>query len=238
MQAPLPTPTETRNQEATIYVGNLDEKCTEAILFELFVQAGPVVNVYLPRDRVTTLHSGYGFVEFSTEEDAEYATKILNMIKLYGKPIKINKASSDKKDADIGASLFIGNLDPNVDEKLLYDTFSAFGTIVKSHIARDNDTGIGKGYGFVSFDNFDSSDAAVESMNGRFLCNRPISISYAFKKDGKGERHGTAAERLLAAQAKKNSSLAALGFNSLDANMLHSFGHPVMLEEPKRWAVQ
>ena len=29
---------------------------------------------------------------------------------------------------------------------------------------------------------------------------RAISVSYAFKKDTKGERHGTAAERMLAAQ--------------------------------------
>merc|ERR1712197_193751 len=35
---------------------------------------------------------------------------------------------------------------------------------------------------------------------GQYLCNRAISISYAFKKDSKGERHGSAAERLLAAQ--------------------------------------
>jgi splicing factor 3B subunit 4 len=32
---------------------------------------------------------------------------------------------------DIGANLFIGNLDPEVDEKLLYDTFSAFGVILQ-----------------------------------------------------------------------------------------------------------
>ena len=31
-------------------------------------------------------------------------------------------------------------------------------------------------------------------------CLRAIAISYAFKKDSKGERHGSAAERLLAAQ--------------------------------------
>merc|ERR1712179_98922 len=38
------------------------------------------------------------------------------------------------------------------------------------------------------------------AMNGQYLCNRAIAISYAFKKDSKGERHGSAAERLLAAQ--------------------------------------
>jgi len=38
-----------------------------------------------------------------------------------------HQASSDKKQLDVGANLFIGNLDENVDERLLYDTFSAFG---------------------------------------------------------------------------------------------------------------
>ena len=42
------------------------------------------------------------------------------------------QASSDKKMLDVGANLFIGNLDPEVDEKLLYDTFSAFGVIMQT----------------------------------------------------------------------------------------------------------
>lgn len=44
-------------------------------------------------------------------------------------------------------------------------------------------------------------------MNGQFLMNKAITVQYAFKKDGKGERHGTEAERLLAAQARKNNAL-------------------------------
>lgn len=55
------------------------------------------------------------------------------------------------------------------------------------------ETGESKGYGFVSFDNFEAADNAIEAMNGQYLCNRPISVSFAFKKDGKGERHGSAA---------------------------------------------
>ncbi|EEE51076.1 hypothetical protein OsJ_31773 [Oryza sativa Japonica Group] len=189
-----------RNQDATTYVGNLDPQVSEELLWELFVQAGPVVNVYVPKDRVTNLHQGYGFVEFRSEEDADYAIKILNMIKLYGKPIRVNKASQDKKSLDVGANLFIGNLDPDVDEKLLYDTFSAFGVIVTNpKIMRDPETGNSRGFGFVSYDSFESSDQAIEAMNNQHLCNRPITVSYAYKKDTKGERHGTPAERLLAA---------------------------------------
>ncbi|TRY74353.1 hypothetical protein DNTS_032047 [Danionella cerebrum] len=186
---------------ATVYVGGLDEKVAEPLLWELFLQAGPVVNTHMPKDRVTGQHQGYGFVEFLSEEDADYAIKIMNMIKLYGKPIRVNKASAHNKNLDVGANIFIGNLDPEIDEKLLYDTFSAFGVILQTpKIMRDPDTGNSKGYAFINYASFDASDAAIEAMNGQYLCNRPITVSYAFKKDSKGERHGSAAERLLAAQ--------------------------------------
>lgn len=49
----------------------------------------------MPKDRVTQMHQGYGFVEFMGEEDADYAIKVLNMIKLYGKPIRVNKVSDN-----------------------------------------------------------------------------------------------------------------------------------------------
>lgn len=58
---------------------------------------------------------------------------------------------------------------------------------------RDPDTGNSKGYAFINFASFEAADAALEAMNGQFLCNRAISISFAFKKDSKGERHGSAA---------------------------------------------
>jgi len=194
-------PVAERNQDATIYVGGLDEKVNESLLWELFVQGGPVVNVHMPKDRVTMMHQGYGFVEFLAEEDADYCIKIMNMIKLYGKPIRVNKASAHQKNLDVGANIFIGNLDPEVDEKLLYDTFSAFGVILTTpKIQRDPETGNSKGFAFINYASFEASDAAIEAMNGQYLCNRAISVSYAFKKDSKGERHGSAAERLLAAQ--------------------------------------
>jgi len=189
-----------RNQDATVYCGNVDEKVEEALLWELFLQAGPVVNVHMPKDRITQNHQSYGFVEFMSEEDADYAIKILNMIKVYGKPIRVNKASAHNKNLDVGANIFIGNLDPDIDEKLLYDTFSAFGVILQTpKIMRDPETGTSKGFAFINFASFDASDAAIDAMNGQYLSNRPISVSYSFKKDAKGERHGSAAERLLAA---------------------------------------
>lgn len=108
-------------------------------------------------------------MEFKSEEDADYAIKIMHLTKLFGKPIKVNKASQDKRTQEVGANLFIGNLDPEVDEKNLFDTFNSFGLILSTKIARDPESGVSQGYGFVSYDSFESSDAAIEAMNSKCL---------------------------------------------------------------------
>ena len=60
-------------------------------------------------------------------------------------PFEFLQASQFKRDQSLGANVFVGNLAPEVDEKLLYDTFSAFGVIL-SHpkIMRDPETGSSK----------------------------------------------------------------------------------------------
>lgn len=122
-----------QDKEATVYVGNLDERITDSLVWELMLQAGRIQNVHLPKDRVTQTHQGYGFVEFLSEEDADYAAKIMNQVRLYGKPIRVNKASADKqKTVEVGAELFVGNLDPMVDERVLYETFGRFGSLVSA----------------------------------------------------------------------------------------------------------
>jgi len=214
-----------RNQEATIYVGNLDPKIDEEVLWELMVQCGPVANIHMPRDKISNTHQGYGFVEFKNEEDSDYTIKIMNMIRLFGKPVRCNKSSQDKKTNEVGANLFIGNLEPEVDEKMLYDTFSAFGVLLFAKVMRDPDTGESRGFGFISYDTFEASDSALAAMNGQFVCNRPISVSYAYKKETKGERHGSAAERLMAAsrpaEAPKPAAAPASG-----AGLLAAKGEP------------
>lgn len=95
------------------------------------LQAGRIVNVHLPKDRVTQTHQGYGFVEFLSEEDADYAARVMNQVRLYGKQIRVNKASADKqKTVEVGAELFVGNLDQTVGERDLYETFSRFGHLI------------------------------------------------------------------------------------------------------------
>ena len=41
-------------------------------------------------------------------------------------------------------------------------------------------------------------------MKGQYISGKPIEVEYAFKKDTKGERHGSVAERILAANRPIN----------------------------------
>jgi splicing factor 3B subunit 4 len=202
-----------QNKEATVYVGNLHERITPRLLHELMLNAGRVRNVNMPVDRVNGQHQGFGFVEFHTEAEADYAPKIMNNVALHGNRIRVNKASADKqRNVEIGAELFIGNLDSAVDEKTLYDTFGQFGPLVNApKIARDEAMGnLSKGYGFVSYGDFESSDQAIASMHNQYMMNKQITVQYAYKKDGKGERHGDEAERMLAKQAKAHGVAPAV----------------------------
>jgi len=205
-----------RNHEATLYVGGLDERVDEDLLWELFVQAGPVTSVFMPGDKVTGRHQGFGFVEFRSEEDAEYAAAVLNMVRVFGKSMRVNKSSGAAgggpvKTLDVGANLFVSNLAPEADEKVLYDTFSAFGALARQpHVVRDATSGESRGFGFVYFLSFESSDAAIEAMTGQHLCGRPVELHYA-KKKGSEELCGSQAERLLAAAAKGSGAGARPG---------------------------
>jgi len=216
---------EQRNPDSTIYVGNLDERVDEDMLLELVLQVAPVVNVHLPRDKVSGNHLNYGFVELRFEEDVEYAIKVLSMVKVYGKMIKLNKSTRERRVIDVGANIFIGGIDADVDEKQLHDTFSAFGGITQTpKIMYDADSGNAKGYAFISFESFEAADLAIECMNGQYLGSKPVVIQYAFKKDSQSERHGSQAERLIAANRAAMSDTAHLSTNRFKPNTLFSTG--------------
>ncbi len=80
-----------KNEDAIVHVSNIDQKITEELLWELFTQTGQVVSVFMPRDKITNDHQSYAFIEFKTIADAEYTVKVLQGVRLYNRPIKIQK---------------------------------------------------------------------------------------------------------------------------------------------------
>jgi RNA recognition motif-containing protein len=75
-----------------IYVGNLSYEVTEDDLKEAFEVFGEVETVKVLRDYATGRSKGFGFVEMSSNADAQSAIDGLNDKELKGRPLKVNKA--------------------------------------------------------------------------------------------------------------------------------------------------
>uniref|UniRef100_A0A2K6TSF9 RNA-binding protein 7 n=1 Tax=Saimiri boliviensis boliviensis TaxID=39432 RepID=A0A2K6TSF9_SAIBB len=101
--------------DRTLFVGNLETKVTEELLFELFHQAGPVIKVKIPKDK-DGKPKQFAFVNFKHEVSVPYAMNLLNGIKLYGRPIKIQfRSGSSHASQDVSLSYpqhHVGNSSP------------------------------------------------------------------------------------------------------------------------------
>jgi len=75
-----------------LFVGNLDFRTSSEEISELFVQVGPIKEVFLPLDRETRRPRGFAFVEYESEEDAEKAIAKFNGHELGGRPLRVNAA--------------------------------------------------------------------------------------------------------------------------------------------------
>eukprot|EP00494_Astrolonche_serrata_P029103 UN29370 len=82
------------------------------------------------------------------------------------------------KDSD-GTKVYIGNLSSRAHERDLEDIFHRFGTIKDIYIPRDKRTWLGRGFGFVTFENTASAQEASEDWDGRRFMGRRIAVNLA-----------------------------------------------------------
>ncbi|XP_048097460.1 embryonic polyadenylate-binding protein-like isoform X2 [Alosa alosa] len=158
---------------ASLYVGDLHPDVTESMLYQKFSPAGPIMSIRVCRDVITRRSLGYAYVNFQQPADAECALDTMNYEVLKGRPMRIMWSQRDPglRKSGVG-NIFIKNMDESIDNKALYDTFSAFGNILSCKVVCDERGS--KGYGFVHFETQEAANRAIETMNGMLLNDRKV----------------------------------------------------------------
>ena len=178
----------------TVFVGNIPSTCTKKQILRLFKTCGKVESVRLrnlqikegklPKKVAVRTHKQLteestfnAYVVFSSEEEVEKSLK-LNSTLLSSRHLRVDPVAKKElaKLEETHLSVFVGNLPFTADEEKLRGCFSDCGDVESVRIIRDSKTGIGKGFGFVTFSDKSGVMFAVKQSRKIELDGRKLRV--------------------------------------------------------------
>ncbi|XP_027626658.1 RNA-binding protein 34, partial [Tupaia chinensis] len=183
--------------ERTVFVGNLPVTCNKKTLKSFFKEYGQVESVrfrsVIPAEGTLSkklaaikrkIHPDQkninAYVVFKDESAAMKALERNGAQIADGFRIRVDLASEtssrDKR------SVFVGNLPYKVEESAIEKHFLDCGKIMAVRIVRDPVTGVGKGFGYVLFENTDAVHLALK-LNDSELMGRKLRVMRSVNKE-------------------------------------------------------
>ncbi|XP_031575349.1 poly(U)-binding-splicing factor PUF60-like isoform X3 [Actinia tenebrosa] len=167
-----------------VYVGSINFELREEHIRQAFIPFGPIKKIDLSWDPLTMKHKGFAFVEYDLPEAAQLALEQMNGVLLGGRNIKVGRPSNVpqaaplieqfEQEAKKYARIYIASVHPDLHEDDIKSVFEAFGKVVSCTLATEVMPNKHKGYGFIEYENQQSANDAIASMNlfdlgGQFL---------------------------------------------------------------------
>lgn len=188
-----------------LYVGNLPFTVDSVALGDAFGDFGNVQSASVIYDNASGRSKGYGFVTFSTVDEAKSAQAELDGAEFGGRTIRVSfpiakprgtereprrsdggrerrSSSGDRAPRETpGSKLYVGNLAWSMDDTTLEELFREFGEVNSAKVVSD-ETGRSKGFGFVSFNTPREAEEAIAQLNGQSIDGRNIRVNFAADK--------------------------------------------------------
>ncbi|KAM9003450.1 RNA-binding protein 34 isoform X2 [Sarcophilus harrisii] len=174
----------------TVFVGNLPVTCKKKELKSFFKEYGQIECVRfrslipaksnlskkiaaIKREVHPEQKSINGYVVFKEESAAEKALKRNGAQIAEGFPIRVELISDTPLRSK--RSVFVGNLPYKIEETAIQEHFSDCGSVLAVKLVRNKVTGIGKGCGYVLFENTDAVQLALK-LNNSELMGRKLRV--------------------------------------------------------------
>lgn len=193
----------------TVFVGNLPVGCTKKTLQSLFREKGSIESIRfrsvvredpsmsrkvaaIQRKVHPKKQSVNAYVVFKDEEGVAKALERNGMEIEKDFHIRVDRVT-DASSHDHKRSVFVGNLSFEITELAFRRHFEECGTVEAVRLVRDQNSGLGKGFGYVLFESADSVQLALE-LDGTKLEGRSIRVKRSVKKEkqkNKSDSKGT-----------------------------------------------
>jgi len=170
-----------------IFIHNVGEEATYEDFQEKVEKFGEVTDFFNPG-------RGFGFITYSTNEEAQACIAAMDNTEVAGRTIQMNIArpkgekpapgtGGKRQEAPEGCKLFVHGITQETDNPSLQAAFEKYGTVTDAYNP-------GKGFAFVTFSKPGEAKAAMEALEGSEVCGCYVTINVAKPRGGGGDGGG------------------------------------------------
>jgi polyadenylate-binding protein len=179
--------------QGNVFIKNLDTAIDNKALHDTFAAFGNILSCKVAQDE-SGASKGYGFVHYETDEAASQAIKHVNGMLLNEKKVfvghHIPKKDRQSKFEEMKANftnIYVKNIPTEVTDEEFRELFEKFGDVTSASLARDQENGKSRGFGFVNFINHEHAATAVDDLNGKDFKGQDLYVGRAQKKHEREE---------------------------------------------------
>jgi len=157
---------------------------SDADVNELFSEFGKVELVSVPKNKNTGRPRGFAFCDMGSPEEVETVVEKLDQTMFGGRVIQVNKSlpkeqlppRKEKKSDEGVKKIYVGNLPFETTQEELTEFYNQYGEVFEVYIPVRPDTGLARGYAFVSMKEEDI-EKAIEATSGEMFQGRKLTVS-------------------------------------------------------------